>query len=160
MKIRKEDISILKSFGYTEREAGFLYLVAIHSGYFTQCQFGEFRSIKPGGIVTAFTNKLVARGHASEHRYQNNAHVFHFNYKGMYSAIDREDLRNRRAHTFEYMKSRLAVLDFVLGHLEPDSKERLRRSSTLRKSFKFNERACQDAPIAEQTRNLTRFGIS
>ena len=120
MKIKTEDISILKSFGYTEREAGFLYLVAIHSGYFTQRQFTEFGSIKPGGIVTAFTNKLVARGHASEHRYQNNAHVFHFHYKGMYSAIDREDLRNRRAHTFEYMKSRLAILDFVLGHLEHD----------------------------------------
>ena len=124
MKIKTEDISILKSFGYTEREAGFLYLVAIHSGYFTQCQFNEFGSIKPGGIVTAFTNKLVARGHASEHRYQNNTHVFHFHYKGMYSAIDREDLRNRRAHTFEYMKSRLAILDFVLGHLEPDYLER------------------------------------
>jgi hypothetical protein len=120
MKIKTEDISILKSFGYTGREAGFLYLVAIHSGYFTQCQFTEFGSITPGGVVTAFTNKLLARGHASEHRYQNNAHVFHFNYKGMYSAIDREDLRNRRAHTFEYMKSRLAILDFVLGHLEPD----------------------------------------
>ncbi len=120
MKIKTEDISILKSFGYTEREAGFLYLVAIHSGYFTQCQFTEFGSIKPGGVVTAFTNKLLVRGHASEHRYQNNARVFHFNYKGMYSAIDRDDLRNRRAHTFEYMKSRLAILDFVLGHLELD----------------------------------------
>ena len=118
MKIKTEDISILRSFGYTDREAGFLYLVAIHSGYFTQCQFTEFGSIKPGGIVTAFTSKLVARGHAREHRYQNNAHVFHFNYKGMYSAIDREDLRNYRVHTFEYMKSRLAILDFVLGHLE------------------------------------------
>ncbi len=64
MKIKTEAISILKRFGYTEREAGFLYLVAIHSGYFTQRQFAAFASIKPGGIVTAFTNKLVARGHA------------------------------------------------------------------------------------------------
>jgi hypothetical protein len=71
-----------------------------------------------GGMVTAFTNKLVARGHASLHRYQNNAHVFHFHYKGMYSAIDREDLRNRRAHAFDYMKSRLAILDFVVRHLD------------------------------------------
>ena len=120
MKIKTEDMSILKSFGYTEREAEFLYLVAIHSGYFTQRQFTEFGSIKPGGIVTGFTNKLVARGHANDHRYQNNAHVFHLNYKRMYSAIDREDFRNRRAHAFEHMKSRLAVLDFVLGHLEHD----------------------------------------
>ena len=34
----------------------------------------------------------------------------------MYSAIDREDLLNRRAHAFEYMKSRLAILDFVVRH--------------------------------------------
>jgi hypothetical protein len=49
MKIRTEDISILKSFGYTGREAGFLYLVAIYSGYFTQRQFTEFGSMKPEG---------------------------------------------------------------------------------------------------------------
>jgi hypothetical protein len=118
MKIKSEAISILKRFGYTEREAGFLYLVANHSGYFTQRQFAKFGSMNSGGMVTAFTNKLVARGHASLHRYQNNAHVFHFHYKGMYSAIDREDLRNRRAHAFESMKSRLAILDFVVQHLD------------------------------------------
>ena len=34
----------------------------------------------------------------------------------MYSAIDREDLRDRRAHAFDYMKLRLAILDFVVQH--------------------------------------------
>ncbi len=34
----------------------------------------------------------------------------------MYSAIDREDLRNHRAHSLDYMKSRLAILDFVVQH--------------------------------------------
>ena len=48
MKIKSEAISTLKRFGYTEREAGFLYLVAIHSGYFTQRQFAEFGSMNSG----------------------------------------------------------------------------------------------------------------
>ena len=161
MKIKTEDISILKSFGYTGREAGFLYLVAIHSGYFTQCQFNEFGSIKPGGIATALTNKLVARGHASEHRYQNNAHVFHFNYKGMYSAIDREDLRNRRAHTFEYMKSRLAILDFVLCHLQHEYLEdEAEKVQYFEDKFQIQRKDMPGRTYRGANKDPTRFGIS
>ncbi|MGA9883284.1 MAG: hypothetical protein WBQ34_06175 [Candidatus Acidiferrales bacterium] len=62
----------------------------------------------------------MARGHASEHKYQNNGRVFHFTYKAMYSAIGKENIRNRRTHTFEIMKTRLAILDFVLNNLPHD----------------------------------------
>jgi hypothetical protein len=120
MRIPKEHIQKLQSFGYTEREARFLYIVAIHSGYFTQQQYTEFGPKRAGCITHGFTSKLIARGHAIEHKYQNNARVFHFTHKGMYSAIGKENLRNRRKHTFEFMKTRLAMLDFVLGHLQHD----------------------------------------
>jgi hypothetical protein len=38
----------LGSFGYTEDESRFLYLVATHSGYFTCQQFVRFIQGKPG----------------------------------------------------------------------------------------------------------------
>jgi hypothetical protein len=41
MKIPNEYIEAIRTFGYTEPEATFLYIVAIHSGYFTQRQFGN-----------------------------------------------------------------------------------------------------------------------
>lgn len=120
MKLQKEHIEAFQTFGYTQQEARFLYIVAIHTGYFTQRQYTEFGPRKTGCIASGFTNKLVARGHASEHKYQNNARVFHFTYKAMYSAIGKENIRNRRTHTFEFMKTRLAILDFVLSHLQHD----------------------------------------
>jgi len=120
MKFPNEHIEALQSFGYTQREARFLYIVAIHSGYFTQRQYCEFGPKKTGCIVHGFVNKLVSRGHATEHKYQNNARVFHFTHKAMYCAIGKENIRNRRKHTFEFMKSRLAILDFVLAHSQQD----------------------------------------
>jgi len=118
MKLQKEHIEAIQNFGYTQQEARFLYVVAVHSGYFTQRQYTEFGPKKAGCIASAFTSKLVARGHASEHKYQNNTRVFHFTYKAVYCAIGKENIRNRRAHTFEFMKTRLAILDFVLRHLQ------------------------------------------
>ncbi len=120
MKIPREHIEAFQTFGYTEREARFLRIVAVHSGYFTQRQYTEFGPRKAGCIASGFTNKLVARGHATEHKYQNNARVLHFTHKAMYCAIGKENIRNRRKHTFEFMKGRLAILDFVLRHLQHD----------------------------------------
>ena len=120
MKFPIQQIQRLRSFGYTEREARFLYIVALHSGYFTQQQYTEFGPTTRGCIAHGFTSKVVTRGHATEHRYQNNARVFHFTHKGMYSVIGRENIRNRRKHSFEFMKTRLAILDFVLSNLEYD----------------------------------------
>ena len=120
MKIPREHIEAFQTFGYTEREARFLCIVAVHSGYFTQRQYTEFGPRKVGCIASGFTNKLVARGHASEHKYQNNTRVLHFTFKPMYCAIGKENIRNRRAHSFEFMKTRLAILDFVLRHPQHD----------------------------------------
>ena len=36
----------------------------------------------------------------------------------MYQAIERENLRTRKKHELEYVKTRLVTLDFVLGHAE------------------------------------------
>jgi len=57
------------SFGYTEYEARFLYLVARILVYFTCQQFLRFIDGKPGKRSLNFVRKLVEQGHASAHAY-------------------------------------------------------------------------------------------
>ena len=120
MNIRPEHIAALRSFGYTEREARFLYVVAIHSGYFTQSHMGQFCGNRSGRTVHAFVKRALDQGHVKESKYQNNARVYQLTYKPMYAAIGRTDLRNRREHSFDYIKTKLACLDFILDHRELD----------------------------------------
>jgi hypothetical protein len=42
MNFPTNHIERIKEFGYTESEARFLYIVAVHSGYFTLGQFRNF----------------------------------------------------------------------------------------------------------------------
>jgi len=42
MNLPAESIAALKGFGYTQREAEFLYIVAAHSGFFLQRHFTQF----------------------------------------------------------------------------------------------------------------------
>ena len=120
MNIRPEHITAIRRFGYTEREARFLNVVAIHSGYFTQPHVSHFTGTQPGGTVHAFVKKALDRGHIKEAKYQNNARVNQLTYKPMYAAIGRTDLRNRRQHSFDYIKTKLACLDFILDHRDLD----------------------------------------
>lgn len=120
MKILPEHIKALRGFGYTESEARFLCIVATHSGYFTPRHFAEFSGNKAGRATHTFTKRILARKHANERRYQNNARVYHLTHRRIYQALDMENIRNRRAHSFEFIKTRLAILDFILGHLDYD----------------------------------------
>ena len=54
-------IQALRSLGYTNGESEFLYLVAIHSGYFTHRQYLMFSQIKPGYVSHEFTAKLFGK---------------------------------------------------------------------------------------------------
>ena len=47
----------LESCGYTEREAAFLYLVGMHSGYFLRRQFLAFIHREDGAMVQRFLCK-------------------------------------------------------------------------------------------------------
>ncbi|MGB7025448.1 MAG: hypothetical protein WBD73_16780 [Candidatus Acidiferrales bacterium] len=68
----------------------------------------------------SFTSPLPSLKHVRKSKYQNNASVYSLAHRRICQAIERENLRNRRSHTFEFMKTRLAMLDFVLSHLEYD----------------------------------------
>jgi len=118
MNFPESSLANLGSLGYTEDEARFVYIVATHSGYFSMRQFLQFTRTKSGDKSMAFSQKLLAKGHATARSFLRNGLVYHLFSRIVYRAIDRENLRNRRAHSLEHIRTRLVVLDFVLTHLQ------------------------------------------
>ncbi|MGC2332817.1 MAG: hypothetical protein WA581_15295, partial [Candidatus Acidiferrales bacterium] len=116
MKFLPIHTDALRSFGYTEEEACFLYLVATHSGYFTCQQFLQFIKTKPGKRSVAFAHKVLDKNHASAKEYLRHGRVFHLFSRNLYEAIGRENIRFRRIHSTEYIRTRLLALDFILGN--------------------------------------------
>jgi hypothetical protein len=112
------EIVALSSFGYTEDEARFLYLVASHSGYFTCQQFVRLIGGKPGKRSLTFVQRLLEQGHASARTCLRNGRVYHLFARNLYEAIGKDNVRFRRKHSTEYIRTRLAALDFILGNLE------------------------------------------
>jgi hypothetical protein len=102
--------------GYTNREREFLFLVATHSGYFINRQFKYFAQTESGSVSHAFIRKLLDRKHASYHAYRSGGRVYHLFARKVYQAIERANLRTRKKHQLDYIKTRLVALDFVLGH--------------------------------------------
>lgn len=117
MSIPETQIEALRIFGYTEDEARFLYLVATHSGYFVARQFLGFTGASWGKRTTLFWNKLQANQHARTYRFAQGGTIYHVFSRRIYRQIGHENLRNRREHEFEYIHTRIAMLDFVLGNL-------------------------------------------
>src|ERR1700734_3477376 len=118
MKAQESSIENLRSLGYTEDEARFLYVVATHSGYFSARQYLTFIGAKSGERSMAFTRKVLGKGHAAARLLLRNGRVYHLRSRLVYRAIGREHLRNRREHSVEHMRTKLAILDFVLRHLD------------------------------------------
>lgn len=110
-------VEAIRALGYSEPEARFLYLVATHSGYFVARQFLGFTGAHWGKRTTLFWTKLQASQHAQIFRFAQGGTVYHLFSRTIYRQIGHENLRNRRDHEFEYIRTRIAMLDFVLGNL-------------------------------------------
>lgn len=104
----------LQSFGYTEEEARFLYLVTTHSGYFVSRQFLAFVGADWGKRTTLFWKKLRVNKHARNGSLSGRCAVYHVYARRLYRQLGQENLRNRRRHELEYIERRIAILDFVL----------------------------------------------
>jgi hypothetical protein len=118
MTFPESSIENLLSLGYTEDEARFLYVVATHSSYFSTRQYLQFTGAKSGEKSMAFTQKLLGKGHATAKLLLRNGRVYHLHSRLIYRAVGRQNLRNRREHSVEYIRTKLAILDFVLAHLD------------------------------------------
>jgi hypothetical protein len=114
----KPQIEAIQALGYSEQESRFLYLVATHSGYFVARQFLGFTHAYWGKRTTLFWSKLQASQHAHIYRFAQGGTVYHLYSRTLYRQIGHENLRNRREHEFEYVRTRIAMLDFVLGNLD------------------------------------------
>jgi len=118
MTLTAEHLEALESLGYKREESAFLYLVAIHSGYFTHGQFLTFAGTKAGYFSHDLIRKLLERQHAEYQTFRSGARVYHPFCRQVYQAIGRDNLRTRRRHGLEYIKTRLVALDFILEHPE------------------------------------------
>src|SRR5713226_4164352 len=114
MNIAPAHLDALKALGYTEVETRFLYIVATHSGYFTARQFLAFTGAHWGKRTTTFWSKLETKRHARMECFPKSGVVYHLFARRLYRQIEKENLRNRREHEFEFIKRRIAILDFVL----------------------------------------------
>jgi hypothetical protein len=111
-----ERIQALMRFGYTDREAAFLCLVALSGGFFLRRQYCQFTQTGTGGAATALIEKLIQREHGRAVTGFGNLRVHHVSARPIYAAIGQENNRNRRERAPVAMKNRLMGLDFVLGH--------------------------------------------
>jgi hypothetical protein len=120
VKPPEDQIETIRALGYTEIEARFLYIVATHAGYFTLRHFLCFSGAHRGRRSTSFAQKLLRHGHASIRDYMGTGSVFHLFSRLIYRGIEKDNLWSRRRHSFNYIRTRLVLLDFVLENLEQD----------------------------------------
>jgi len=116
MSIRGEYVKAIERYGYTPTEARFLYLVATHSGYFTQQQFFRFAGVNRGGMGTRLIVKALAHGHIRTARLARHTLIYNLFTRPFYESIEKDNLRNRRRLSDELIRTRLLILDFVLAH--------------------------------------------
>lgn len=114
LKTTTDPIVALESLGYTEREASFLYLVALHSGYFLRRQFNRFIERKKGWIAQRFIDKARVAGHIEIIDYGQGKHVYHLIAKPIYRLFGNEESQNRRRKGDHEIRTRLMALDYVL----------------------------------------------
>ena len=118
MTLDYDPIKSLESIGYLEREASFLYLVAVHSGYFLRRQYHRFAGREGGTLVAQLLRKAAQRRNIRLIECGHGWHVYHLTSKPVYEALGRPDSQNRRIKSDAHIKSRLMVLDYILAHLD------------------------------------------
>lgn len=112
----EERVYVLQGLGYTQREAAFLCIAALHSGYFLRRQFLSYIEGAYGKSDTNLTKKVLERRHAKATVLRYNQTLYHLCSKPLYTALGESDNRNRREHFVFTIKARLMALDYVLQH--------------------------------------------
>ena len=111
-----ERITALQRFGYSQAEARFLCLAALHGGYFLRRQYAQFLGRRDGGTVTQLIQAALSRGHVRASTWRQKTHLYHLCARPFYEALGQGDNRNRRARELLTIKNKVMGLDFVLAH--------------------------------------------
>lgn len=112
----QDRIAALQRFGYTEREAAFLCLAALHGGYFLRRHYSQFLSRQDGGTIAQLIEKTLALNHARALTYHPRTNIYHLYARPFYEVLGQVDNRNRRQREALTIKNKLMGLDFVLTH--------------------------------------------
>jgi hypothetical protein len=102
------------SLGYTEREATFLGLTALLSGYFLRRHFNEFIGKECGALGQRFIERALARGHVKATQALGGRVYYQIVASRIYAELGDASNRNRREHRPDAIRRRLMALDFAL----------------------------------------------
>ena len=112
----QERVGALRNLGFTERQAGFLVTVMLHSGVCMGRQYCAYGRIAYGRKMHDFFRLLVARRYATPRACgTQNARLFHVQHRPLYRAIGQEDNRHRKPMALARAVERLMLLDAVLA---------------------------------------------
>jgi hypothetical protein len=104
---------------FTERQAGFLVRVMLHSGVCVGRQYCTYARIVRGQKMVDFFQKLVGKRYATPYSCgHNKATLYHVHHVDLYEAIGQKHARFRKRMALGRAVERLIILDHVIGHLE------------------------------------------
>ena len=130
--VQYDSIDTLSCLGYSEREATFLYLVALYSGYFLRRQFSFAVKRHRGSAAAGLLARAKRAGHVREIQCDPGRLLYQLYAKRLYQVVGQNDSQNRRAKSSTEIRRRLIMLDYVLSHLE---KEEFLDSKVSRQKF-------------------------
>jgi hypothetical protein len=115
--MEKEHITAaVEMFGYSEREARFLWTVTAFSGHFLRAQWRDFAGIDSYGKADQqLIDRLLANGHATGYAYRS-VQLYHVTSKPLYRTFGRENSNHRRQPSSTLITQRLGALDYVIAH--------------------------------------------
>jgi hypothetical protein len=130
--VQFDSIDTLSCLGYSEREATFLYVVALYSGYFLRRQFSFAVKRHRGSAAAGFLAKAKRAGHVREIQCEPGRLLYQLYAKRLYQLVGQKDSQNRRAKSSTDIRRRLIMLDYILSHLE---REEFLDSEVSRRKF-------------------------
>ena len=104
---------------FTERQAGFLVHVMLHSGVCVGRQYCAYARIVRGQKMVDFFSRLVAKRYATPYSCgHNKATLYHVHHVDLYDAIGQKHARFRKRMALARAVERLMILDHVIAHAE------------------------------------------
>jgi hypothetical protein len=112
-------VEAVEALGFTTRQATFLTIVALHSGYCLRRQYAAFAGVSYGKNVRDFLDSLVARQLATRFTIRaDRGHLYHLHARTIYRVLRQEHSRNRRQASAALIARKLMLLDYVLSRSE------------------------------------------
>jgi hypothetical protein len=111
-----DPIPDIERLGYTPREAGFMALVAMHSGFFLRRHFNHYLHKGDGGLAHSFLTKALKNKHVQVLPLGQRRSVFHLCSRILYRLCGIKESQDRRTKADRTIKTMLLCLDYVIDH--------------------------------------------